>query len=341
MAKLEADLTMNVRQFVAEAKKAGTSLEDIVREYDDIADESARTERDVVADLKRISRQAKDTGDDLDKEVGGGFRDLKDEARQSGAEAAQSFSGEFSDVGDFLQESIAQGLSGFGPIGTAAGIALAAGIGVALGEVQKFAEASEQRISDMYQAMLDQGSAFVSQQIINDAVKQLADDTGKWNEALETAEDTGLSVQTILRALVGDQEAINAAIDAANRKRDEEIAKVDTNSKSYELAVARINEQYDGIILRLETVSRDTDTAANKARAVTGALSTSNAVLDEGIRKVQNMRAELDKLGTGKSIRLDVIPNMTEFERVIGLQKGRTITLNVQGQVTRIGNQVW
>lgn len=346
MADLEADLTMNVRQFVAEAKKAGTSLEDIVHEFDDVADESATTERDVVSDLKRISRQARDTGDDIDREVGGGLHDLKDEARQSGAEAAASFSGEWEDVGGVLQETLANGLAGFGPIGAAAGLAAAAGIGVLFETIRADAEKTEQRVADMYQDMLESGQRFLSENFIQTQLEKIgegADDAAiKFEDAVSIAHELGVSQQTVLRAAAGDATAL-ATVQAASddkRKQDlEDIAGLQSqNTDAYVSQVDAINVKHDEWLDKLGTINGDLGTAANKAITIRSAFETGDAALDRSLQKVRDIAGAMSGIGD-KTIRLTA--DDSDIQRKLGLIQGRTIQVNVQGQVTRIGNQVW
>lgn len=133
------------------------SLDDLARDTKQNADKAADSlEREFSDAMREVRKETKDTsrkmGDDLKhgtKEAGEGFDDLKDEARDSAKEAAASFSGEFDDVADYVQEVLAQALSGFGPIGAAAGLAAAAGIGFLVSSLQDAAEKAEEAQEDV------------------------------------------------------------------------------------------------------------------------------------------------------------------------------------------------
>lgn len=345
MAGITLNVFGNFRDFIRGTQDTSRALDKVADSLDDVAKDGAkdveRLERSFRDLTDTAKRETKDAGDSIKKNVGGGLRDLKDEAGQSGREAAASFTGSFDDVGDFAQETLANGLAGFGPIGAAAGIAAAAGLGALWSSIQENAEASEQRISDMYDDMLESGQSFLSESFIRDAVSELGRDAGKFNEALKLSEQTGVSVQTVLRAMVGDQEAINSVVDATNEKRDAELEKINANADGSAEQVRQqdaINLKADETIAKLQGINDEQATAAARAAAVAAAFGTGNAVLDEGVRKIQDMASKLDGIGD-KTIRLTA--DDSDIQRKLGLLQGRTITVNVNGQITRIGNQVW
>ncbi|MEF3405786.1 hypothetical protein [Agromyces sp. CCNWLW203] len=314
-----------------DAQKATERLKDETKETADAIDREYR-------DAYRKMKQSSDDGLDGAKR---GLDDFKSEAGQSGREAAASFSGGFDDVGDFAQETLANGLAGFGPIGAAAGIAAAVGLGALWASIEENSKKSEERVSDMYQAFLEAGSKYLSDEQVNQAIADLADDTGKWGEALAINEATGLSIQTILRAMVGDQEALNAATDAENEAHKRNIAEIQNGTAAMEDKAAAVlleNQRHADTIGKLQQIATDTDTAASKAAAVAAAYGTGNARLDEQVAKIQNVASMMSGLGD-KTIRISA--DTTGVEGALARLQGRTISVNVNGQITRIGNQVW
>lgn len=147
------------------------SLDDLARDTKQNADEAGRQlERGFSDAFDKVRREGKDTsrrmGDDLKhgaKEAGEGFNELGDEAKDSAKEAAASFSGEFTDVADYIQEVLAQALQGFGPIGAAAGIAAAAGVGILISQLEGATDKANElnaQISEVAEALVtDPGSA--------------------------------------------------------------------------------------------------------------------------------------------------------------------------------------
>jgi hypothetical protein len=119
-----------------DAKHAGDNLD---RFGDDAKSAARRVDAAMDAIAKSSKRASDDVRDDMHK-AGQGLDDFKDEASSSGREAAASFSGEFSDVTDIVQEIGANAFAGFGPVGAAAGLAAAAGIGVLVAQMQEAQE---------------------------------------------------------------------------------------------------------------------------------------------------------------------------------------------------------
>ncbi|WP_353708964.1 hypothetical protein ABRQ22_06580 [Cellulosimicrobium sp. ES-005] len=140
-------------QVVVDALDAMADLDRLADELEDV--DRKRTEADIQADAdEALDRAAKvydalQDIDDLDVEAevradtdraSKGLDGFRDEAGQSGREAAASFSGGFDDVTDTVQEIAANAFAGFGPIGSAAGIVAAAGLGVLFTRLQDFAD---------------------------------------------------------------------------------------------------------------------------------------------------------------------------------------------------------
>lgn len=115
------------------AQKATNELDD---ELDDARDK-----------LKRLGYAARDAGDDSRRGMDRaeeGVKEFGEEANSTAREAAASFNGSAEDILDAFQEVAANAFAGFGPAGAIAGLAIAAGIGIAIGKFQEAAEAAEE-----------------------------------------------------------------------------------------------------------------------------------------------------------------------------------------------------
>lgn len=142
-----------------EAKGAGDEIGSEIKAGSDKAAEAAEKLRTRAATaLDRLKTKArstgKDVGDDLKAgtaKAGEGFEELGDEAGQAGKEAATSFTGEFEDITDLIRDITVEAFNGFGPAGVAAGIAAAAGIGLAVAALQK----AEEKADDTREAIWD------------------------------------------------------------------------------------------------------------------------------------------------------------------------------------------
>lgn len=116
--------------------KASKATDDLKDELDDARD-----------NLKRLGYAAKNAGDDAKRGMDRaeeGVEEFGDEAKSTAKEAAASFNGSAEDIVDAFQEVAANAFAGFGPAGLLAGLAIAAGIGIAVGEFQKATEAAEE-----------------------------------------------------------------------------------------------------------------------------------------------------------------------------------------------------
>jgi hypothetical protein len=126
---LKLDILANVRDFIMKMKSAGASVEDVSDELDDMAKTASKLGDKTDASFKQMARGADVAGDKMKRSLKEPFEEAKREAGQSGREAAASFGGGFEDVADAAQETLA---NAFGPLGAAAGIAIAAALGAAL-----------------------------------------------------------------------------------------------------------------------------------------------------------------------------------------------------------------
>ncbi|WP_096359435.1 hypothetical protein [Microbacterium sp. TPU 3598] len=118
---------------LTKAQKATDKLDD---ELDDTRDA-----------LKRLGYAARDAGDDSKRGMDRaeeGVKEFGDEANSTAKEAAASFDGSAESILDMFQEVAANAFAGFGPAGALAGLAIAAGIGIAVGKFQEAAEAAEE-----------------------------------------------------------------------------------------------------------------------------------------------------------------------------------------------------
>ena len=115
--------------------------EDAVRELDRRADAAF----DAIADGARTSgRAVGDSQREGFEAAGEGAQTFADEADSNAREVAASFDGSAESILDGFQGLAAEALSGFGPAGMIAGLAVAAGIGIAVTSMQNLAEANDE-----------------------------------------------------------------------------------------------------------------------------------------------------------------------------------------------------
>jgi hypothetical protein len=292
---LKLDIAANTRLAQSQVKDLGEALEDVADALDDVAKDGdkaggklEKSFRDMVRDADKatrdmgdaadkIGRDYEDAGRDIKKGVGAGLDDVKSEAGQSGREAAASFSGEWTDVGDFVQETVANGFSGFGPIGAAAGIAAAAGIGVItqtiLGQ-QEAADELKARLSSAYQTAAEEGRTYLdTAQIIAEASDLMfnKDRAEEWKQVQEDAKTLGMDVYDVIAANAGESSKQRDVQERINALVEEQLA----TGKETEGIVGNVALGVQGIKRRWDDVIKATDTERERAEALTNVVKRS------------------------------------------------------------------
>ncbi|GLK17744.1 hypothetical protein [Herbiconiux flava] len=340
-------------------KKGEAALQRVEDSFRDMTRASGRASGDVRSDNERsersfkeladtAKRETKQAGDDLARNVKrgtdkaeNGFDDLKDEARQSARETAASFR-EVSDVGDLIQETLANAFVGFGPAGVAAGIAGAVGFGLLVEAISSGADQNEQRVQDMYDDMIQSGNDFLSTELVSQGIQNIQKNTAEYAQAQQDAADTGVSLSTVLLAMAGDTEALNAVqtvraekMTELQQKQQEHIA---TTTTEDETLAAQINT-LETMGLRYDSVASSTETASAKVDIYRQAMEQAGGASEGASAKIQGVIDKVNALPPNRTIRIDV--DDSALEAAITRQQGRTIQINVDGQITRIGNQVY
>jgi hypothetical protein len=217
-----------------EVQKADTALNSLGKEADD---------------TRRALDKVGDEGKTAGKKLKDGLDEAKNEAGQSGREAAASFGGGFEDVADFAQETLANALSGFGPLGAAAGIALAGVLGTALAGAQAAQEklqAARERASELASALYQNDGKLPMTERLEEMFRVLAEESGSGNALLNlidgwtdfgstldavkrSSELTGIGVKGLLSAMSGDDLASSEKLlDAINGRIKELESNVET-----------------------------------------------------------------------------------------------------------------
>jgi len=216
--------------------KLGNAFDDAGRSVDDLGDKTRGVGRDIADNVEPATRGVDDLGDkarDVATRVGRAFEDIsrssrtnvrkvdddlddakkglddfKEEAAGSGREAAASFSGGFDDITGFIQETAANAFSGFGPLGAAAGVAAAAGIGVLtkLWEDNKQkAEEAKEEVRGWVDAFVE-GQGRIQEAAIQTKLQELLGDPDTYKQIATDATEAGIAVADYARAKAGDAE---------------------------------------------------------------------------------------------------------------------------------------
>lgn len=248
-------------------------LEGAQRASEDLDDEVKRTARSIEQEFRDSYRKAGDAADGFQRDASGNIQGFKDEAVQNLSEVASSFDGDLQSMADGVQGLTGGLASSLTPgIGIPVAI-LGAAAGAFLQSWISAAEDSEERVQEMYAAMSEEGSKFLSAEYFNKALANL--DTSKIEEAQQRAIDLGVEERDVLRAMVGDREAIGRVLASQQQHYNEELQAIRDSGKSLEdqsVAVDALNTKYGEQNEFLRDMQRDTGAAADLWESLNGAM---------------------------------------------------------------------
>lgn len=254
--------------------KVDEALEKVADTLDGVGKDGTSDLGKLETSIKDVSRESLKAGDDIKsgfgnkvkasaKDAEGGMEDFKSEANQTAKETAASFDGSAESIVDMFQETAANALSGFGPAGALAGLALAAGIGIATAEFQKSEEAAakaKQRIQDMGQAMIDAGAeGEVPLDSIIESLQGIVlnseDATKSFKDIRLAAKLAGQDAGALATAYAGGTEALDDQIDAYDKLIEQQKAeKVEGENGSaaavtaYNLKLKALEDTKNGLV---------------------------------------------------------------------------------------------
>jgi hypothetical protein len=150
------DVSDTLKDLATAGDKAGDKIEtafkkDVTERLEDGFKDSERAAKSLATKADSafdgISADARKAGKDVGKSQKDGFKEAEsgvkefgDEANSTAKESAASFDGSAESIIGSFQEVAANAFAGFGPAGAAAGLAAAAGIGIAITQMQAGAE---------------------------------------------------------------------------------------------------------------------------------------------------------------------------------------------------------
>jgi hypothetical protein len=256
--------------------------------------------------LKDLNKEALKTGDELDKSIGkktkkatkeaeGGLQEFKDEANSTAKESAASFDGSAESIIDAFQEIAANAFQGFGPAGAVAGLALAAGIGLAS---QGFAQAEEDaaRVKEKVKALADELIATggnVSFSFQADQLKDLATATDGEGKSLaelkRIADRAGMSYGDLIKAYQGTSDQYDELLKDAY---DRDVAINQEITSNQKLTTLELNNLGDRIV----GLSQYTDAVLEGQRVNEQAALAAEAAAEAGISALEVKAAVQDQV---------------------------------------------
>lgn len=296
--------------------------------------EIKETADDLDDDFRRGYRRLKESSDDGTRHAIRGMDDLRDESKQSLRETAASIKS-VEDGLDAVQEIAANAFVGFGPAGFLAGSVAATGIGLitsGLQTAQQAADETKQRIAQMYQQATEDGKAFIDEAQIQAATLDIifGDNQDAYKQAQIDAKNLGLSSQTVIRAMAGDQAALNEVLARTTALQEEHNRKLAEATNPLEGRAALMSAEgqtLDEINRRYQTQKDILDDNERKAREYLAA----QAEAGEVIRKTNQSLAQ-----TPRTVPVTYEVDASQIDNAL---RRRTLRVDIEGY-TRDGNRV-
>jgi uncharacterized protein YktA (UPF0223 family) len=231
----------DVKDFLRGTNDVEGALDDVADSLDDVVKEGDQATGKLEDSFKDLARAAKTSGDNVGdgfkkgfKEASQGSEDLAENTKANAKEVGASFDGSIESIVDGFQGLAAEAFEGFGPAGVAAGVAVAAGIGLASSsiiETEEKAKAARDRIRELGLAIIDSGEGSAVLNYVTENLKEIItngdDATKKFKDILALskkfpglADDVGLMAV----AFAGNSDAADVMIAKLEEAADAEQA---------------------------------------------------------------------------------------------------------------------
>ncbi|WP_341941728.1 hypothetical protein [Microbacterium sp. LWH10-1.2] len=275
---------------------AGRDLERDLDKAQDATEDLKEELEDARSDLKKLGFAAKDAGDDAKRGFKGaedGVKEMGEEANSTAKEAAASFDGSAESILDAFQEVAANAFAGFGPAGALAGLAIAAGIGIAVGKFQEAEEAAEELrmkaveyASDAVEAGVSTEAWISSAGRLVERIRELEeakstdfrwfweDDPSQLEEWSDALKITGQGADELGKVLGSTDEAVQDYRDAMQDARDATVEQGEALAANTALAdeagmakVQALEDEIAGYDDLLQALDQEIDTREQSAES--------------------------------------------------------------------------
>lgn len=335
---LKLDILANTRDFVSEMRKAGASTEDISDALNEVArdgkqagDKLERSFKDLAREAKKTEKATADVGDKGFKQASESTAAFKDEAIQNFSEVASSFTGDVQQMADGVQ-GLTGGLASSLTPGVGIPIAIVGALaGAFLNSWIEASEDSEERVNEMFENMRSASQKFLGENQLREAVEGL--DTEKVADGIKRATELSLDQGAVLRAMVGDTQAIAAIQRELNSRRQEELDTVRESGASLEdqaTAAEAINSIYATQSDWLRDIQNDTTTAGKKWDAVRKAIEYAGG-------EVSTLQGQVKGLAKGTTVPITFTVNEQQLwaaQRRAEAWARNGLKVNVNGTLT-------
>jgi len=321
-AGINMSADIDPKPFIAGIDNMGEALEDLQKEVEDVQKDGDKSLEKLEKSFAEVAKASRNAGDDVRKGLGDGTKragkeaegaldEFKSEANSTAKESAASFDGSAESIVDSFQEIAANAFQGFGAAGAVAGLALAAGIGIATAAFQQSeeeAQKAKERIGELGIAMIDAGTdGSVPLENITENLKNIvtnSEDAVKGFKDISQASKTaGTDAAAIAMAYAGNEDAIDGQMKALEDLIDTQQEEVDKAAEHGSRFAAISDAKLKALQLQqsdLKKVQEETEAAAE----------IEQAWLASGGAEIQ---AKADAVGLINDAYDEVVGSVTDF----------------------------
>lgn len=313
--RITIDVGLETRGIAKGAKDAEKALENLEDAVGDTSREGGRDLDKIEDELKDVQKESKDTGRKLGNDLDDGFNrakkganEFKDEANSTAREAAASFDGSAESIVDAFQEVSANALGGFGPAGAAAGVALAAGIGLGVAGFEALEEERaklEERARDLATAYIEAGSTVLTALVTAERTADVLTDEEQSKRAKELSKLLGGDLAQAVKIVAGDTDALAEAQRYYNSIQDDGLVSTVALGKALdqeaqirrdaaEIAEVQSQINYDlinstsGVVKEVDELGNELYTLPDKTQIMV------DAQTGQATTNVENFKGDLD-----------------------------------------------
>lgn len=315
------DVSEQLEQLGDDSVDAGRDLERGMRDAQRRTQDAKDEIRDLRDELNRAGRQGKNTGDDIRdgfRRAEDGAEEFRDEANSTAREAAASFDGSAESIADAFQEIAANAFSGFGPAGAVAGLAAAAGIGLAVAGFEAMGEEeqkSRERAAEWAQAYIEAGNRVLSAAQTTAKGLEIFGNDELYAKAKDNAKNWGVDVSVAVAAMAGETWALTAAQEALTDRQ----SKLDAAMETTQVGLDGTADGYADLHAQIQN-------GASSLSQLTGEMQAGQTAADEYSRFITAIADNTE----------GAISTVDDFgDRIVSLPSGQTVYIDAEtGQAT-------
>lgn len=304
---------------------AEKALEQLGDAADDAGTDGARAVDKLEDALKDAQRQSKRTEDAMDdvgdkskrafEKAEDGVKGFKEEAAQSARETAASFDGSFESIADLGQEVAANAFADFGPLGAAAGVAVAGAAGVMIDSFTKVQEAADEAREAAFSMAYDVAGALDAAGY-QSRIAQWTEDTEKYKQVKDLATASGWEEVEVLDALASGGDKLDKLTQAYGEHGGETML---TMGRLWELEAA------------LKATDEGYISGADAAKIAARALADYTAQVGTATGETDDLGNAIYSLPDGTTVVVnadtgEAYENVDQFEQKVNGVDGTTVT---------------